>query len=552
MPRFVELFAGCGGLSLGLRAAGWEEAMANELSPMAAQSFAFNLLGVDLDRTSFWSQPIADRKVLWINSQLPPQQGDRLQENPYGTERPRYNDLSQVGNIPMDSSRLIVGDIRALNDWMRDHPSQRPKDVDLISGGPPCQSFSMAGRRELGNRRNRLPWEFATFVDLMRPKFVLLENVAGIIHPFTDGGTKYHAWFEVAKAFASIGYAPICFLLNAADAGVAQTRHRFILIGVRQDILQGSPALEGLLKDWVQPGLRLCQQLDHPGAGATSVESTSLEKSEMRYWDLTAGTQLLAEAGTLVKLLAPGATPRLRTVREAIDDLSGPDRIPSDYVNGLNETLGSLLRLPRPPGPAIENQTRRNHTPRVLARFAVYQAFANANRSLQANVKKMLRGKDLQVQETKELGQYLISRADGLPPFNGTRPPRDCEEAINYLKALESRKISQRVLDPNVPAPSALSIPDDYCHYSEPRTLTVREMARIQSFPDNFVFRSWETTGGKRRSFQVPQYTQVGNAVPPLLGKALGETMSALLAWSQPRSVQPISLPSLQKQGATP
>ncbi|TOJ57806.1 hypothetical protein CGI36_23425, partial [Vibrio parahaemolyticus] len=83
----------------------------------------------------------------------------------------------------------------------------------------------------------------------------------------------------------------------------------------------------------------------------------------------------------------------------------------------------------------------------------------------------------------------------------------------------------------NEPAPAALSIPDDACHYDENelRVLSVREMARIQSFPDNFVFRSKITTGGQMRKFEVPQYTQVGNAVPPLLGVALGQIISGLL-----------------------
>jgi len=80
------------------------------------------------------------------------------------------------------------------------------------------------------------------------------------------------------------------------------------------------------------------------------------------------------------------------------------------------------------------------------------------------------------------------------------------------------------------PAPAALSIPDDACHYHdhELRTLTVREMARIQSFPDNFTFRSKITTGGQMRKFEVPQYTQVGNAVPPLLGYQLGLAIKKL------------------------
>ena len=97
---------------------------------------------------------------------------------------------------------------------------------------------------------------------------------------------------------------------------------------------------------------------------------------------------------------------------------------------------------------------------------------------------------------------------------------------------LKTKKHSQRALLPGKPAPAALSIPDDVCHYdkSQLRTLTVREMARIQSFPDSFRFRSKITTGGTMRQYEVPQYTQVGNAVPPDLGHKLGLSLKKLLA----------------------
>lgn len=103
------------------------------------------------------------------------------------------------------------------------------------------------------------------------------------------------------------------------------------------------------------------------------------------------------------------------------------------------------------------------------------------------------------------------------------------EDAIKYFIENGTKKHSQKALDRNRPAPATLSIPDDACHYSDLRTLTVREMARIQSFPDDFEFLSKVTTGGKMRSFEVPQYTQVGNAVPPLLGLALGNTIKNLI-----------------------
>jgi DNA (cytosine-5)-methyltransferase 1 len=74
-----------------------------------------------------------------------------------------------------------------------------------------------------------------------------------------------------------------------------------------------------------------------------------------------------------------------------------------------------------------------------------------------------------------------------------------------------------------------LTLPDDYIHPKEPRIMTVRELARFQSFPDWFEFRSKETTGGALRRIQVPQYSQVGNAVPPLMAQAIGELLGELL-----------------------
>lgn len=64
-------------------------------------------------------------------------------------------------------------------------------------------------------------------------------------------------------------------------------------------------------------------------------------------------------------------------------------------------------------------------------------------------------------------------------------------------------------------------MPDDFIHYSRPRALTVREMARLQSFDDSFVFQGKRTTGGDLRKVDIPQYTLVGNAVPPLMARAI-------------------------------
>jgi DNA (cytosine-5)-methyltransferase 1 len=85
-------------------------------------------------------------------------------------------------------------------------------------------------------------------------------------------------------------------------------------------------------------------------------------------------------------------------------------------------------------------------------------------------------------------------------------------------------------MSPTQPAPTLTTLPDDILHYCDPRILTVRECARLQSFPDWFGFKGKYTTGGDRRRFDCPRYTQVGNAVPPLLARAIG--IGILEAWN--------------------
>ena len=92
------------------------------------------------------------------------------------------------------------------------------------------------------------------------------------------------------------------------------------------------------------------------------------------------------------------------------------------------------------------------------------------------------------------------------------------------------KKQALRVLDPDAPAPTITSMPDDLLHYKEPRTLSVRENARLQSIPDWFEFKGKYTTGGHRRRIEVPRFTQVANAVPPLIAQAIGDVLNKILS----------------------
>lgn len=162
------------------------------------------------------------------------------------------------------------------------------------------------------------------------------------------------------------------------------------------------------------------------------------------------------------------------------------------------------------PGPLMNHEAAR-HTPEVIARFSVIQPGA------------------------------------GLESI-----PRQLWDT--HLKS--SKKWCVR-LDPNKPSFTVVTLPDDFVHYEQPRILTVREMARLQSFDDTFIFLGPRSSGGggrgnKKRNSELPQYSQVGNAVPPLMAKAIGDRMLEALesqAWRTRNHVIPARLYSAVRHG---
>ena len=101
----------------------------------------------------------------------------------------------------------------------------------------------------------------------------------------------------------------------------------------------------------------------------------------------------------------------------------------------------------------------------------------------------------------------------------------DACKAELKAEGLESQKRNYTVLNPKGQSPTVVTMPDDFIHYSRFRAMTVREMARLQSFDDSFVFQGKRQTGGDKRKSEIPQYTLVGNAVPPLMARAIGNTI---------------------------
>lgn len=540
----IELFAGCGGLSLGLETTGFDLLVANELSPMASETFAYNHLNADLE-----AQDDID-KVFWVSSRH--KRGDikaRLREDPRDAAGLKHYHHSDLTNPAPDCEQLrrslLVGSIIDINTMLAARGSQLLKSlrgglgdgrVDLVSGGPPCQSFSLAGARDHAHDRNELPWEFARFVGKVKPKVALLENVSGILHPFKIDGNKYFAWFEVAKAFATVGYVPLCLHVNAKHVGTAQNRPRFIMIALRYDIYQSikKNCNSSALIDLLQPSYQLYSKIrknEVPEYGSLPCYDV---KKDRALFDGSILHPLVNYAG------------KLSTVRDAIDDLRSGKEIESDYVKRINTCY--INRHGHPTNKQC-NHELRNNSDKVRARFRLYQILAKLEKKdaktitnyLKSGEPRGFRGPDeaigmIQIAEAAEITDALLNelKKHWMLDLSGTKIPKPTRaQVVDILGQLHTKKQTQRVLIADEPAPAALSIPDDACHYYESkdmqRTLTVREMARIQSFPDWYQIKSKVTTGGQMRKFEVPQYTQIGNAVPPLLGVALGNVCRSLI-----------------------
>ena len=171
----IDLFAGCGGLSLGFEMAG------------------FNI-------------PVAIEKDDWASE-------------------------TYKKNHP--TTKVITEDITKITDLSSVLPNGIEK-VDGIIGGPPCQGFSLSGNRDKNDPRNSLFMEFVRFVKHFKPRFFVMENVTGILSMKTKSGESVRDVID--SEFSSAGYTLESFTLNAAEFGVPQSRLRVFFIGLRNDI----------------------------------------------------------------------------------------------------------------------------------------------------------------------------------------------------------------------------------------------------------------------------------------------------------------------------
>lgn len=522
--KHIELFAGCGGMSLGLESAGYDLYFANELSSMASETFAYNILNETLeDNTN-------PKHTLWINSQYSKEDiHNRLRENPFEALTGKYSDID---NKSVLKNKLLIGDINELLTFFEKNPNivnnLEKEKIDLISGGPPCQGFSMAGKREKNDYKNSLPLSFARIAGMIKPKTILLENVKGITSPFTEDKKKYYAWLEVSKAFAIEGFVPICMMLNSKYFGVPQNRPRFILIGYRKDVF------DKMLIKYIDNKI-----LEKSNVFYNSIieNINTLDKvtiNDFEYYDIESNSDFFDGE------ILPKKTHEERdfvNTSEAIGDIRRTqiqyelNNTKGKYANYLNDIFKKRLQS----NLLIKNHDPRKHNFITRSRFRFYQVIEQFQNGLKKGAIDLFTGKEITEDvRNKLLGEFSHHRLlfkDKSTNREILMTPEDIDEVERLIKQIPTKKHSQRAIKEFEPAPSQLTIPDDLCHYDseQPRTLTVREMARFQSFPDWFEFKSKVTTGGQMRKFETPQYTQVGNAVPPLLARSLGNMIKKQL-----------------------
>lgn len=424
----IDLFCGAGGCSEGLIQAGFHILFSSDISPMVEVTYT--------------------------------------------------NRHKQLGLIQGENTFFQRADIRELTgedifkaiSSLKIFEGKKLPEIDLIIGGPSCQGFSRAGRRDKSDPRNMLFGEYVRVISQIRPKYIVLENVEGFMDMqfigYTGLGGKVYPDGSVtpdilASELREIGYNTLePRILNAADYGVPQRRNRVIFIGYRDDVQEPSyplpthtpdeyisikEAISDLIGNNVKGEKMILSpyQQDSINGRTPDINGKPIKADEYKNIEQSAMTEVVRERFSLFRQGETGTMLKQRVMTDGIDISKKP----------------------------------------ALIKLCVDKTYLSAE------------------QIVDSFKEATVS-----------------DRIVNIL--LTKKNIRQR-FDENKPSATVVTIADDYISPWEDRTFSVRELARCQSFDDSFEFLGKRTTGGLKRRVEVPQFTQVGNAVPPLLAKAI-------------------------------
>lgn len=387
-PIAVDLFAGVGGFSLGIEQAGFEVAVAVEKDPVHAAVYAYN--------------------------------------------------FPQSVVLCADITRLQGVQIQAALRTAAPHA----QEIDLLIGGPPCQGFSIMGKRNPNDARNTLIFQFCRLVGELQPRYFVMENVPGL-----KQGKLAGILARLMAEFDAVGYEctePILDL-NAADFGVPQQRKRLFLLGTRK-------------------------------------------------------------AGNHPILTYPQPETCLLTVKDAIADLPNLDEFRElQSCDQVELSVGQLRQL----------EAAASHYVKQLRG----QVLDPDNFAYPRNWERQVLTSSLRTQHTP----------NSIQRFADTDPGQ--QEPISRLRRLDWNRKSY-TLRAGTGAEGGRYTSARPLHPEHPRVISVREAARLHSFPDWFRFHVTKWHG----------FRQVGNAVPPLLARAIGRQVMEALELVPLRPTEAIAL----------
>lgn len=440
LPCIIDLFSGCGGMSLGFSNAGFPVLASVDINKAAVKTVEYNL-----------------------------------------AHRSGISDFGHKG---------ITGDIRELS--TEDILSEGFDSQLIVIGGPPCQAYSMAGRgklRSLGehraytkDERGNFYIDFLNFAISAKACAVVMENVPAAV----SYGEK-NVPDDACNLLEKNGYHAKWTILNAADFGVPQRRERLFLIATRKDSKM-NPAF--------------------PRASHKCPKGQITQTGRM--------LKGLQERSNHFVLPAPNKSKKhWVTVGEALSDL--PILFPSSEDSYYLPKPSEAKNYSSPPTNSYQKIMRGSKTMccghgfrKTLRDFPVFEKMSEGDDYRHAvEIAESLLSEKLsaaRINEKNDPARYQLLRDQTVPPYR-------IDQFIDKWKKLSPSAISHTL-------PAHLGT-DTYSHihYREPRGISVREAARLQSFPDDFLFPCSMTDAFK----------QIGNAVPPLLAEAIANSLKSAI-----------------------
>jgi len=380
-PVVVDFFSGAGGLSLGFTQEGYKIDFANDFEDVCVQTYKYN------------------------HPEVP-------------------------------ENRVIQGDIRGLVNDINNHIK---KDIDVIVGGPPCQGFSSANQqRIIDDPRNELYKYFIQMVQTILPKFVVMENVRGML-PYADQIVEDYNTIKVKKQSGILTYNVAYSILISDDFGVAQRRQRLFFIAIRSDI---------------------SKELDITPENIFSQIKKSTQNNKKH---------ILQDALDFIK---PLDSPRVKNMTNIDDENTGK----KVFANKFNGNENSYLKL-------INQNRKINYIYNHKARYANeinYQIYD-----------RLEPGEDATSDKIKDIMPYKHRNHVFKDKYYKLIPTKPSRTITAHLR-----------MDCH-----------SHIHPSQTRSITPREAARIQSFPDDYLFLG----------AYLKTYMQIGNAVPPMMARGIAK-----------------------------